>query len=107
MTLAVPCLSCSMHAEALGLRAGLALVLLVLGKTSGLRVVPGDNLPVMRLAAANGRMKTPDIWEILEAPLMFSSLQDWDCRWTAAFHTAVDFLHRCSPQSEARPFTMA
>ena len=82
VALAVPSLSCSMHAEAIGLRSGLALVFLILGNPNGLSVV-GDNLPVLRLAATNGRVRTPGIWETLEAPLMFSALQDWDCRWTA------------------------
>ena len=67
LTASVPSLSSSMAAEAIGLRAGLALAAYTLGRVRNIGVL-GDNLPVMRFAAANGRVRTPGIWEILEAP---------------------------------------
>ena len=94
ITLSAPSLSCSLHAEALGLRAAIALAGLVLGTPQNIRVV-GDNLPVLRMAAANGRIRTPGIWELLEAPLMHTALQNWNCKWVAVrrkFNTAADKL---------------
>ena len=64
----LPCLAPSMAAEALGLGAGIAQATHVLGRVVNVGVV-GDNLPLMRLAAANGRIRSPGIWEILEGPI--------------------------------------
>ena len=53
-------LSCSMTAEALGLRAGLALALKITNHPGQIEVV-GDNLPRLRMAATNGKVKTPQV----------------------------------------------
>ena len=101
MTLAAPSLSCSLHAEALGLRAALALADLTLGSPRHIRVV-GDNLPVLRMAATNGRIRTPGIWEILEAPLVHASVQNWNCAWVAVrrkFNTVADGLATIGTQA--------
>ena len=57
--------------------------------------VVGDNLPVLRMAATNGRVRTPGIWELLEAPVTHAALQEWNCRWVAVrrkFNSAADKL---------------
>ena len=81
-TLSVPAIGCSMKAEALGLRAALALAALILQHPDSITVI-GDNLPILRMAAANGKVRTPGVWEVLEAPLMHTLLQNWACRWVA------------------------
>ena len=82
MSIVVPEVSCSMLSESMGLQAGLALASAMLGHPTGFRVL-GDNLPVLRLAAANGRVRTPGVWEVLEVPLLHVAMQSWDCSWVA------------------------
>ena len=82
ITVSDPRRSCSMLAEALGLRAAIALALLTLKQPQSITII-GDNLPVLRMAAANGRVKTPGVWELLEGPLLHTSVQGWDCQWVA------------------------
>lgn len=72
----------SMTAEALGLRAALALTTLTTGHPGELCVV-GDNLPIMRMAASNGKVRTRDVWHLLDEPLGFCAVQGWTCRWAA------------------------
>ena len=83
-----------MTAEALGLRAGLALALKVAGHPGRIQIV-GDNLPILRMAAGNGRIRKPHIWQILEEPLLHAAVQGWDCEWIAvrrAYNAAADKL---------------
>ena len=90
----VPSHSSSMAAEAIGLRAGIALAAYTLGRIANIGVV-GDNLPVMRLAAGNGRVRSPGIWEILEEPLIHTALNMWQCHWYAvrrSYNGAADTL---------------
>ena len=94
ITASVPNMSSSMAAEAVGLRAGLALAACTLREVKDIGVV-GDNLPVIRLAAANGRVRTPGIWEILENPLIHIAMWQWQCRWHAVrrcYNKAADAL---------------
>ena len=94
LTLSTPTTSCSMMAEALGLRAGLAIVAYALGNPGRIGVV-GDNLPVLRMAAGNGRIRLPEIWQILEEPLMHAATFGWECRWVAVrwtYNSAADQL---------------
>ena len=94
LTASVPSLSSSMAAEAVGLRAGLALAAYTLEGIGSVGVV-GDNLPVIRLAAANGRVRTPGIWEILEEPLVHIATRQWQCHWHAVrrcYNKAADTL---------------
>ena len=96
LTLSAPNLSCSMMAEAVGLRAAIALATHVLRRPAHIGIV-GDNLPVLRLAAANGRVRTPGIWETLEAPLLHVSFNGWKYLWTVvrrAYNTTADALAR-------------
>ena len=81
-TAAIPTLEDSMSAEAAGLRLGIALASKLLPRSSLIGIV-GDNLPVMRLGAGNGRIRTPGIWEIVEAPLLYMANRALPCQWTA------------------------
>ena len=78
VVLTAPTLSSSMIAEALGLRAGLALALKVTTHPGRIEIV-GDNLPILRMAASNGKVKTPEVWQILEAPLLHAASPGWQC----------------------------
>ena len=80
--IAAPSASSSMVAEALGLRAALAVTLFAVGHPGEICVV-GDNLPILRMASSNGRIKNPETWQLLDAPLSTISVQKWDCTWTA------------------------
>ena len=80
--LSVPALGCSMKAEAIGLRAALALAAAALPPQDAINII-GDNLPILRMAAANGKVRTPGVWELLEAPLMHALLERWTCTWVA------------------------
>ena len=83
-----------MTAEALGLRAGLALALRVVGHPGRIEVV-GDNLLILRMAVGNGKVWKPQIWQILEQPLLHTAVQGWDCEWIAVrrtYNTAADRL---------------
>ena len=80
--MSAPWASSSMTAEALGLRAAIALTTLVAGHPGEVCIV-GDNLPIMRMAASNGKVRTKDVWHLLDEPLAFCSTQGWTCRWTA------------------------
>ena len=71
-----------MTAEALGLRAAIALTTLVTGYPGEICIV-GDNLPIMRMAASNGRVRTKDVWHLLDEPLAHCATQGWACRWIA------------------------
>ena len=71
-----------MDAEAAGLRMGIALVLALFTHPISLQVL-GDNLPIIRLASANGRLRTDRIWHTLEQPLMHTIGQGWHCAWAA------------------------
>ena len=71
-----------MDAEAAGLRMGIALVLALFTHPSSLQVV-GDNLPIIRLASATGRLRADRIWHTLEQPLMHTIGQGWQCAWAA------------------------
>ena len=112
ISIAAPVAGCSMLAESLGLRAGLALAAVVLRPPVELRVV-GDNLPVMRLAAANGKVRTPGVWETLEAPLLHASVQGWSCSWIAVrrhLNAVADALatlgiHRAVDQAVSNEWT--
>ena len=73
VTLSVPTMACSMRAEALGLRAALALAAHALRQPNAINII-GDNLPILRMAAASGKVRAPGMWEILEAPLLHVSL---------------------------------
>ena len=81
-TIACPNLGDSMSAEAAGLRLGIALVVRTLPHAASVGIL-GDNLPVMRLGAGNGKIRTPGIWEILEAPLLHIAVREWRCQWFA------------------------
>ena len=72
----------SLSAEAAGLRLGIALIAKVLPQVNSIGIV-GDNLPVMRLGAGNGKIRTPGIWEMLEAPLLHIAVREWQCQWFA------------------------
>ena len=66
----------------------------VLGRVTNIGVV-GNNLPVIRLAAGNGRVRTPGIWEILEAPLSHVATHNWRVSWYAVrrcYNKAADEL---------------
>ena len=94
IALSAPSLSSSLVAEALGLRAGLALVKLKTKHPGRLEVV-GDNLPVLKVAAANGKIRTPEVWQALEAPLIHAATHGWLCEWTAVrriYNTAADHV---------------
>ena len=81
-TISRPELTNSMTAEAAGLRLGLALAA-CFGGTLGSLGVLGDNLPVIRQAAANGRVRTPGVWALLEEPILFIAMQSVRCKWYA------------------------
>jgi len=72
----------SMEAEAAGLRMGIALVLALFTHPVTLQIL-GDNLPIIRLASANGRLRADRIWHTLERPLMHTIGQGWQCSWAA------------------------
>ena len=91
---AVPALESSLEAEAIGLKLGMALAIRTLGNIHKLGIV-GDNLPVIRFAACNGRIRTPGIWEILEEALTHAAMQGWRCQWYAVrrcYNKAADSL---------------
>ena len=81
-TAAIPSLEDSLSAEAAGLRLGIALASTLLPRRQHLGIV-GDNLPVIRLGAGNGRIRTPGIWELVEAALLHIADRDQPCQWTA------------------------
>ena len=81
-TISRPELTNSMTAETAGLRLGLALAA-CFGGTLGSLGVLGDNLPVIRQAAANGRVRTPGVWALLEEPILFIAMQSVRCKWYA------------------------
>ena len=71
-----------MEAEAAALRLGMALVLALFTHPGSLHVA-GDNLPIIRLAAANGKLRADRIWHALERPIMHALGQGWRCQWSA------------------------
>ena len=57
---------------------------------------------MLRMAATNGRIRTNGIWELLEAPLIHASVQNWDCKWVAVrrkFNTVADGLATIGTQT--------
>ena len=47
------------------------------------------------MAAGNGKVKKPQIWQILEEALLHTGVQGWDCEWIAVrrtFNSAADKL---------------
>ena len=94
IVLAAPRMSSSRTAEALGLKIGLALAYFKTGHPDRLEVM-GDNLPVLRVAAGNGKIRTPEVWQVLETPLMHTATYGWDCEWVAVrrtYNSAADQL---------------
>jgi len=71
-----------MIAESAGLRLGIALTLHVLGHPVAIDVI-GDNLPVMRVAAANGRIRNDTCWTMIGPPVMHAAALGWSVRWIA------------------------
>ena len=92
IALAHPGESSSLTAEALGLRVAITLLLRVTQNPTSVDIV-GDNLPILRMTASNGKVKAPEVWEILEAPIMQIYTQGWRCNWVAVrrtLNTAAD-----------------
>ena len=92
ISLAEPRESSSLIAEALGLRAGMSLAQRIIGRPTSLEIV-GDNLPVLRMCAGNAKVRTPQVWELLEGPIMDADLRGWQCEWIAVrrcFNAAAD-----------------
>ena len=71
-----------MDAEAAGLRMGIAIILALFTHPVSLHIV-GDNLPILRMAAANGRLRADRVWHTLERPIMHILAQGWRCEWSA------------------------
>jgi len=71
-----------MEAEAAALRLGMALILALFTHPVAVHIV-GDNLPIIRLAAANGKLRADRIWHTLERPIMHALGQGWRCQWSA------------------------
>ena len=76
----------------------------------------GDNLPVIRLGAATGSLRTDGVWAETEGPLMETAYRRWRLRWTAVrrqFNMGADALateavmvalrHRRALQPQAPP----
>ena len=83
-----------MVAEALGLRAGIALAHMITDFPGPIEVV-GDNLPVLKMAAGNGRVRGTEAWPALEAPLLHVATQGWPCQWIAVrriYNAAADHV---------------
>jgi len=72
----------SMDAEAAGLRLGFAIIVALFTHPVSLHIV-GDNLPILRMAAANGRLRADRVWHTLERPIMHALAQGWRCDWSA------------------------
>ena len=92
ISLAEPRESSSLIAEALGLRVGMSLAHRVIGRPTSLEIV-GDNLPVLRMCAGNAKVRTPEVWELLEGPIMEADMRGWRCEWIAVrrcFNAAAD-----------------
>ena len=80
--IAAPAASSSLVAEALGFRAAIALTLLAVGHPGEVSVV-GDNLGILRTAATNGRIRSAEVWQLLEAPITHATAERWACQWVA------------------------
>ena len=81
LVLSLPHIGDSMVAEAFGFRGALGLAA-AFQCTRDLDVV-GDNLPILRMAAACGRLTAADPWRTVEAPLMRAAADAWGTRWYA------------------------
>ena len=79
---AAPAFRNSMLAEAVGLATGISLIRCFLGFPRPITVL-GDNLPLLRLAAATGRLRTDGIWAVVEAALMYVAAHGWNVDWVA------------------------
>lgn len=82
VTVALPHLSDSMSAEAVGLRCAISLRRAITDGASSTTIV-GDNLPILRLAATTGRLRADPIWQIVEDPVLHTLDHRWQCRWVA------------------------
>ena len=74
LALSLPSIHDSMTAEALGCRAALALARLIPVAAPSLTVV-GDNLPVVRLGATNGRVRMETAGPAVEPALLHAVAQ--------------------------------
>ena len=77
-----PDITDSASAEAAALRSALALVRALTGRPSSLEVL-GDNLPILRWAAGNGRLRAAPTHLLADAPLLHSDRHRWPVTWTA------------------------
>ena len=93
LVVSLPHVDNSMVAEAIGLRVGLGLA----AACDCVRdlAVMGDNLPILRMAAACGRLTTADPWRAIEAPVMRAAADQWGVAWSAVrrcFNRTADRL---------------
>ena len=79
---AVPAVTDSMTAEAVGLRCPMGIARLCLERPTSLQVL-GDKLPIVRLAAGHGRLTMDSAWQIIETPLLHAGSHRWPCIWVA------------------------
>ena len=50
---------------------------------------------MLRVAAGNGKIRTPEVWQALETPFIYTATHGWDCEWVAVRRTyngAADHL---------------
>ena len=78
----LPLLRVSFCGEAAGLAFGLRGVLAACPAHLWLNVM-GDNLPIVRLGAATGTIRTDGVWAALEDPLMDLCYRRWLVAWAA------------------------
>ena len=79
---AAPAFRNSMLAEAVGLATGISLIRCFMGFPRPVTVL-GDNLPLLRLAAATGRLRPDGMWAVVEAALMYVAAHGWSVDWVA------------------------
>ena len=82
ISVALPRLPRSMSGEGAGLAYGALLVEAVIKEMTLLGIL-GDNLPVVRLGAANGRIRTDRVWIEVEDALLALARRRWPLHWFA------------------------
>ena len=79
---ALPRLTDSMAGGGAGLAYGALLAEAVITNNTDLGIL-GDNLPVIRLGAANGRVRTDRVWVEVEDALLTLARRRWPLHWYA------------------------
>ena len=91
LVIAAPRLRSSMLAEAAGLAYGILFLASACGWRGRIGIL-GDNLPIMRLAAGNAKLRSDPVWREVEEALMIIARR----RWRPDYHAVRRHLNKAA-----------